>query len=141
MIQAAQAGLFKPTRAEQAFVVFMRILAVLSLWYGLTYWLRLVGLEAGSLWRFDLMPVHWQVASVCLAVLYPFAAVGLWLPASWGPVIWFLCATAEIVMHAFYPGLFGQRQLLVFAHAGVLTGLLALRLYIWLEAYRSRDAA
>ena len=31
--------------------------------------------------------------------------------------------------------------LLVFAHAGVLAGLLALRLYIWLEARRTRDAA
>ncbi len=34
------------------------------------------------------MPVHWQVATVTLAVFFPFAAVGLWMLASWGPVIW-----------------------------------------------------
>lgn len=133
--------MFKPTRAAQAAVAFMRFLAVLALWSGLSYWLRLVGLEPGSLWRFDLMPIHWQIAAVSLAVLYPFAAVGLWLPASWGPVIWSLCAAGEITMHAVYPGLFGHRDLLVIAHVGVLAALVALRLYLWLEVRRSRDAA
>ena len=141
MMQTAEAGMFKPSRAAQASVVFMRFLAVLSLWSGLAYWLRLVGLEPGGIWRFDLMPIHWQIAAVSLAVLYPFAAVGLWLPASWGPVIWTLCAASEITMHALYPHLFGDRELLVIAHLGVLAALVALRVYLWLEVRRSRDAA
>ncbi|PHP66899.1 hypothetical protein CSC94_12430 [Zhengella mangrovi] len=141
MIAATQPPLFKPSRAEQTYVIFMRVLSVVSIWYGLAYWLRLIGLEPGPAWRFDLMPMHWQVASVCLAVLYPFAAVGLWLPASWGPVIWFVCAASEIVMHAVYPGLFGRADLLVIAHVAILAALLLLRLLIWIELRRSREQA
>ena len=39
--------------------------------------MRLIGFYDGPLWRFDLMPVHWQIAAVTLSVFYPFAASGL----------------------------------------------------------------
>ena len=73
----------------------------------------------GPLWRFDLMPVHWQVAAVTLAVFFPFAAIGLWMLASWGPVIWFICAVTETVMYFGFPDLFGHRLLIVSRHLAV----------------------
>ena len=81
------------------------------------YWIRLIGFYDGPLWRFDLMPVHWQVAAVVLAAFFPFAAIGLWMLASWGPVIWFICAATETVMYLGFPDLFGQRMLIVASHA------------------------
>ncbi len=47
-----------------------------------------------------------------LAVTYPVAALGLWLLVSWGPVIWVVAASAEIVMFGFYPAIFGQKPLI-----------------------------
>ena len=45
-----------------------------------------------------------------LAVFFPFAAAGLWMLASWGPVIWFICAVTETVMYAGFPELFGHHR-------------------------------
>jgi hypothetical protein len=101
-----------PTTAEVTFYWFHRVIAAYCLMFGLLYWIRLIGIYDGPTWRFDLMPVHWQVASVTLAVLFPFAASGLWMLASWGPVIWFLCAAMEGVMYAGFPELFGDKRLI-----------------------------
>jgi hypothetical protein len=77
------------------------------------------------------MPVHWQVAAVVLAVFFPFAAAGLWMLASWGPVIWFICAATETVMYAGFPELFGYRPLIIFSHVAVALFYVLLRLIIW----------
>jgi uncharacterized membrane protein (DUF2068 family) len=39
-------------------------------------------------------------------VLDPVAAVGLWLVSSWGGVIWFIAAAAQIIATVAIPGLF-----------------------------------
>lgn len=106
----------RPTVVEVIFVWFQRVIAGYCLLFGILYWIRLIGLYEGPLWRFDLMPLHWQVAAVALAVFFPFAAIGLWMLASWGPVIWGICATTEIVMYCFFPDLYGNRLLIVISH-------------------------
>lgn len=105
-----------PSPVEQVFVWFQRVIAGYCLLFGVLYWIRLIGLYEGPLWRYDLMPVHWQVASVTLAVFFPFAAIGLWMLASWGPVIWFICAAAETLMYAGFPELYGDRKSIVVSH-------------------------
>ena len=99
------------------------MVAAYCLLFGVLYWIRLIGFYDGPLWRFDLMPVHWQVAAVVLAAFFPFAAIGLWMLASWGPVIWFICAATETVMYLGFPELFGQRSLIVASHACVIAAL------------------
>lgn len=121
----------RPTTAEIAFVWFQRIVAGYCLLFGVLYWIRLVGLYPGSLWRFDLMPLHWQVAATVLAALFPFAAIGLWMLTSWGPVIWFLCALTEAVMYAGFPELYGQRLSIVLAHGFAALLYAAFRLVLW----------
>lgn len=126
-----------PSPAEIAFIWLQRAVAFYCLLFGVLYWVRLVGFYPGRLWRFDLMPVYWQVASVSLAVFFPFAAIGLWMTASWGAVVWFICAVAETVMYVGYPDLFGRRLPIVAAHA------IALGLYagFWFWLYRQRRQA
>ena len=109
----------RPTPVEHLFAWFQRIIAGYCLLFGILYWIRLIGLYDGALWRFDLMPLHWQVVSVMLAVFFPFAAIGLWMLASWGPVIWVICAVTETVMYAGFPELYGNRLLIVASHACV----------------------
>jgi hypothetical protein len=122
-----------PSMAQLGFAWFHRLIAVYCLLFGVLYWVRLIGLYDGALWRFDLMPVHWQVAAVTLAALFPFAAIGLWMLASWGPVIWFICAATETVMYLGFPELFGERSLIVASHASVIALYLIFRLVIYFQ--------
>lgn len=127
------------TISLRLFNAFQRVVAVVSLAAGLQYWAMLSGLYGGELWRFDLMPVHWQVAATALAVLWPVAAVGLWMPVSWGPVIWFIAAACEVVMHAGFPDLFGPNLTVVAVHAVVAVIYLVLRVLLHIEKRRSRQ--
>ena len=129
----------RPTAAELAFVWFQRIIAAYCLLFGVLYWIRLIGFYEGPLWRFDLMPVHWRVATAVLAVFYRFAAIGLWMLASWGPVIWFICAVAETVMYAGLPSLYGYRLSIVLSHLLVIAFYCFLRVLIRVQR-RRREA-
>ncbi len=127
-----------PTTSELAFVWLQRAVAIYCLMFGVLYWVRLLGFYPGDWWRFDLMPVHWQVASVCLAVFFPFAAIGLWMTASWGAVVWFICAVGESAMYVGYPEYFGSRTPIVVAHVAALAAYVAMR--IWLRQQRRMTA-
>jgi hypothetical protein len=133
MDETTQEAILQPNAAEIAFQWFHRVVAGYCLLFGLLYWIRLVGFYEGDNWRFDLMPVHWQLAASALAVLFPFAASGLWMLASWGPVIWFICATMETVMYLGFPELFGARPSLVFSHALVAVLYVGFRIVILLQ--------
>ena len=126
-----RAPTLRPSAAEITFVWFQRVIAGYCLLFGVLYWVRLIGVYPGQLWRFDLMPLHWQVASTALAALFPFAAIGLWMLTSWGPVIWFICAATEAVMYAGFPDLYGYRLSIVVAHGCAALLYLAFRLVLW----------
>lgn len=129
VVQAATSIRQRPV--EQLFSWFLRIIAGYCLLFGILYWIRLIGVYDGTLWRFDLMPVHWQIASVTLAVMFPFAAIGLWMLTSWGPVIWFICAATETTMYVAYSDLYGRRLLIVVAHLLVALVYVVFRLILW----------
>lgn len=126
----------RPSPYESALELLQRTVALACLVEGIGYWVRLLGFFDGPAWRFDLMPYYWQVAAVPLAVLFPFAAVGLWMLASWGPVVWFICAAAEIVMYGFFPELYGQHYLVLVLHLAVALCYTALRILYHVERRR-----
>ena len=130
---------FEPSAVETAFAWFLRLVALYCLFFGVLYWVRLIGFYPGTLWRFDLMPLHWQVAASVLAVFFPFAAAGLWMLASWGPVIWFICAATEIVMYAGFPDLFGERWPILIAHGVVALIYILFRIAIYWRKCRRRQ--
>ena len=130
MTDFADRGQMRPTLAETGFVWFQRLIAGYCLLFGILYWIRLIGFYDGALWRFDLMPVHWQIPTVTLAVFFPFAAIGLWMLASWGPVIWAICAVTETVMYFVFPDLYGDRLLIVVSHLVVALLYTAFRVLI-----------
>ena len=119
-----------PSGTELIFIWFQRVVAAYCLLFGILYWVRLIGFYQAPLWRFDLMPVHWQIATILLSVFFPFAAAGLWMLASWGPVIWFICAFTETVMYAGFPKLFGEERLTLASHAAVALLYIALRVVL-----------
>lgn len=117
--------------------LLQRAVALVCLAQGILYWTRLVGVYPSAEWRFDLLPLYWQTAAGSLAVLFPFASVGLWTLASWGPVIWFVCAAVEISMFSFMSDLYGFRPWIVIGHLLTAACYIALRIMIFLE--RRRD--
>ncbi|MEP3436402.1 MAG: DUF6163 family protein [Hoeflea sp.] len=123
---------------EASFRLFVRLVALSCLVAGLQYWGRLIGYSDGGMSRFDLLPTYWQFASAALAVLLPVAAVGLWMQVSWGPVIWVVAAGSEIIMHKAFPLWYGERPLLVIAHAVVISVYIGFRVALFVK--RRQDA-
>ena len=97
-----------------------------------------MGIYDGALWRFDLMPVHWQVAAVTLAVAYPIAGIGLWMLTSWGPVIWAICALTEATMYLGFPNLFGQKMSVIASHAFVAALYVVFRVALFFQRRAAR---
>jgi hypothetical protein len=139
MYRSIDSVAIRPTTLELSWRWFHRAVAAYGMACGLYYWTRLIGINDGATWRFDLMPLHWQVASVSLAVLFPFASSGLWMISSWGAVIWFLCAVIEVTMHAGFPELYGARPVLVALHVAIAIAYCGFRLAFFLRRRRQAD--
>src|SRR4051794_16163326 len=69
-------------------VLFLRIMAVISVTKGLYHWAEVTGFIGGEEDAFENQPMAWQTATVYFAVIELVAAVGLWLATPWGAVVW-----------------------------------------------------
>ena len=116
MTEGIDTRILKPDGVQIAFSWFLRGVSTYCIIVGIAYWIRLIGYYPGDEWRFDLMPLHWQIAVSALSVLFPFAAVGLWMLASWGPVVWFICAAGETTMYYVYSAKFGAKPEILAVH-------------------------
>ncbi|WP_348649869.1 DUF6163 family protein [Sinorhizobium sp. BG8] len=130
----------RQTLTQMLFAVFLRLVAVGCIWFALQYWAMLTGFSFGGKGRFDLLPSAWKAAYTALAVLFPVAAVGLWLLVSWGPVVWVIAAATEIAMHEVYPSIFGINRLLVFTHIAVAVVFILFRLVIFVQQRKQAKA-
>lgn len=118
---------------ELLMTIFLRMVAAACLYYAFVIWSDLIGYGSGGALRIDLLDTDQQAAVATLAVLYPVAAIGLWLRGSWGPVVWTVAAAVEIARHESLPsGIAGAMSVfLVIGSTAVL--YLALRLTLWLR--------
>ena len=84
----------KAARWTLALVWFMRTMAVVWIAKGLFNWTILLGADPAMANILELSGP--MAAAVCFfAVADLVAAVGLWLAAPWGGVLWLLCASTE----------------------------------------------
>src|SRR5246127_3719335 len=65
-------------------VLFLRVMAILSILKGLYHWAQVTGFIGGEEEAFENQPMAWQAATVYFAVIELVAAVGLWLATPWG---------------------------------------------------------
>jgi len=121
--------------------LFLRLVALGCLWYGLQLWSQLIGYTANGALRFDLLGTDLKAANATLAVLYPVAAIGLWLRGAWGPVIWAAAAAMEIAMHQIMIDTFGGDPMKLTAIAVTALVYLVLRLVIVFRKPRKRAMA
>ncbi|HVI62063.1 MAG TPA: DUF6163 family protein [Bradyrhizobium sp.] len=112
-------------------VLFLRIMAVLSILKGLYHWAQVTGFVGGEEEAFENQPMAWQAATVYFAVIELVAAVGLWLATPWGAVVWLTTVVSMAVIELMFPGIYGGSLLVVAGEALMLTAYLALA---WMAA-------
>jgi hypothetical protein len=116
-------------------VLFLRGMAVLSLMKGLYHWSIVCGIGDGPDATFETAPMSWQAATIFFAVIDLVAAVGLWLTAAWGAVVWLTAAISMVAVQILFPNIYGGSLTPVF----VALGLLAV--YLWLALLAAREHA
>lgn len=106
-------------------VMFLRVMAGVSILKGLYHWSQVIGIMIPAGEGFETHSIAWQSATVFFAVIDLVAAVGLWLAAAWGAVIWLTSVVSMIALDIFFPQVF---------QGGVLFDLVefaALVVYLW----------
>jgi Family of unknown function (DUF6163) len=145
MTQAKQVRSLEPVHAgedEEAggvrwpywLVVFLRVMAGLSLLKGLYHWAVVCGMNAPGHAGFDSYPVPYQIATAFFAVIDLVAAVGLWLAAPWGAVIWLTSVISMIAVELLFPQVYGGSIVVVV----IESALLAIYLFLAIMAARSQ---
>ena len=116
-------------------VSFLRIMAAVSLLKGLYHWAAVCGLGASADGGFEAHTVAWQTATVFFAVIDLVAAVGLWLAAPWGAVVWLTSVVSMAVVEVFFPQVYGRSLFIVLVEATLLGA------YLWLAIFAAREQA
>lgn len=75
---------------------------------GLYHWAHICGVGAGEEELYTSHSIAWQTATVFFAVIDLVAAVGLWLAAAWGAVIWLTAVASMVAVQLFFPQVFGR---------------------------------
>src|SRR5215831_5407929 len=89
------------------FMLFLRTMAGVSLAKGLYHWAMIIGIGQGPFSAFETSSTAWQAATMYFAVIDLVAAVGLWLAAAWGGVVWLTAAISMAAVELFFPQIFG----------------------------------
>jgi hypothetical protein len=109
-------------------ILFVRVMAGVSMIKGLYHWTAVCGIGDGPDSTFDAAPISWQAATIFFAVIDLVAAVGLWLAAAWGGVVWLTAAISMAAVEVFFPQIYGGRMWVIAAEAAAILIYLGLSL-------------
>ena len=124
------------TRWGLILVWYMRILACLWIIGGLIQWSVILGVGSPpGVDLFDEMPDALRLAIAFFAVIDMLAAIGLWLTAAWGGVVWIFAAISQIVLPLLAPEVGG---LTGFAGQAMFAALIAIYFSLTFFAARER---
>jgi hypothetical protein len=116
--------------------LYLRVVALLFLAAGLARAALILGITPTGE-SFATLSAGWRAGAVTLTLLNLFTAVGLWIGATWGPVMWAVAALVEAAMYTLLADTFGSHPLRVVAHAALLSIYIAFAFADW---RRERDA-
>jgi uncharacterized membrane protein (DUF2068 family) len=114
-------------------ILFLRIMAGVSLVKGIYHWSLVLGIADGNGSTFEQASMPWQAATVFFAVIDLVAAVGLWLAAAWGGVVWLTASISMAAIELFFPQVFGGRLWIA------IPEFLAILLYMALALMAGRE--
>jgi hypothetical protein len=133
--------LIEPVRAKAAaggswteyLVLFLRVMAAVSLVKGLYHWSQICSIGAAPDQAFEMQTTAWRSVTVFFAVIDLVAAVGLWLAAPWGAVVWLTSTVSMAMVELFFPGVYGGSAFVVLTEIGLLG------VYLWLAIIAARE--
>src|ERR1700676_4147815 len=136
MLEPVRVG--KPSQGTwtEYLVLFLRVMAGFSLLKGLYHWSQVCGIGAPADNGFESHAIAWQTATVFFAVLDLVAAVGLWLAAAWGAVVWLTSVVSMAAVEVFFPNVYGGSLVIV----AIEMLLLGAYLYLAIMSARERPA-
>ncbi|MFL4969510.1 MAG: DUF6163 family protein [Xanthobacteraceae bacterium] len=108
------------------FMLFLRTMAGVSLVKGLYHWAMVVGIGQGPFSAFETSSTAWQAATMYFAVIDLVAAVGLWLAAAWGGVVWLTATISMAAIELLFPQVYGGRILVVLVDVAMLAAYFSL---------------
>jgi len=114
-------------------ILFLRVMAGVAMLKGIYHWSLVLGVGDGSGSTFEASSMAWQAATIFFAVIDLVAAVGLWLAAAWGGVVWLTSAISMAAIELFFPQVYGGRILIA------LFEFLAIFAYIGLALLAGRE--
>ncbi len=120
-------------RWTERLVLFLRVMAGLSLVKGLYHWALVCGIGTGPDNGFEAHSMPWQTATVFFAVIDLVAAVGLWLTAAWGAVVWLTAVISMAAVELLFPQVYGGGILIMLLEAALLAT------YLWLALQAARE--
>src|ERR1700752_425322 len=94
-------------------VLFLRVMAVLSILKGLYHWAQVTGFIGGEEEAFENQPLAWRTATVYFAVIELVAGVGLWLATPWGAVVWLTTVVSMAVIELMFPAIYGGSRVVL----------------------------
>jgi hypothetical protein len=135
VLEPVHAGQDEPSGDKWAMrlVLFLRVMAGVALVKGLYYWAIVCGVGAPTPQGFDSYGMPYQSATVFFAVIDLVAAVGLWLAAPWGAVVWLTSVISMAAVEALFPQIYGGRLWVIVVELGLLG------IYLWLALLSARE--
>lgn len=112
-------------------VLFLRVMAMLSIAKGLFHWAQVTGFIGGEDGAFENQSMAWQTATIYFAVIELVAAVGLWLATPWGAVVWLTTVVSMAVIELMFPAIYGGSLIIVGIELVMLVAYLGLA---WMAA-------
>jgi hypothetical protein len=101
-------------------------MAAISLLKGLYHWAIICGIDAAGV--FESAEISYQTATVFFAVIDLVAAVGLWLAAPWGAVVWLTAVISMAAVELLFPRIYGGSLLVIVVELVLLAAYLCLAL-------------
>jgi hypothetical protein len=133
-----RAQTLEPVQAEESksatgrwtywLVTFLRVMAAGALVKGLYHWAIVTGIIAEPDMSFEYYALPYQAATAFFAVIDLVAAVGLWLAAPWGAVVWLTSVISMAAVETLFPLVYGGRTWVIVVEVVLLAGYLFLAL-------------
>jgi Family of unknown function (DUF6163) len=122
-----------PFRVSLVLVWYMRTLAIVYLAMGIAQWAVIIGLVSWNGATLTEMTLPLQAGTIYFAVVDLVAAIGLWLMAPWGGVVWLLSCMSRVMLHTAFMNTFGQENVMVAIQ------ILSILLYLLLTFLADRE--
>jgi hypothetical protein len=114
-------------------VLFLRVMASIALLKGLYHWAIVCGFLSAADGTFEDSATAVQAATIFFGVIDLVAAVGLWLAAPWGAVVWLTSVISMVAVEMLFPQIYGGRIWVV------AIDLVLIFVYLWLALMSARE--